>query len=399
MTLIAIKKKSFQFALLLTGCFMVGCVATQPHNASWPWNTKNDYDMKQTGDFIAASVGVAQFGDAPKAVEPIHPETFDLHRSETAPQTPAPSAISDGKFDTLSLSTATIPDLDKKPTNAGEYDFSVQVIAAAPLSYLPVETVKPEYPVTAINRGTAPVSLAFDIDSDSHQKWSADKPLPFYAVIPPHCEMIVAHLSAKTKYDSGSFRFSYSWSLGGYNASHLSPEHYQFPFPTKVNAVATMPIGDSQPSSADKNSIIFVMPVSTPILAARKGTVVRIKGKSKVEVLHDDSTIASYEHLGEIDRGISVGSVVSTEDRIGIVGALGKEKEGYLRLTVWRPEPRPAASFKAGSSSPGFDIVSLPLEFCSANFKGCRALTNDQTVSRSPIAEKKRKVKGKASGT
>jgi hypothetical protein len=133
------------------------------------------------------------------------------------------------------------------------------------------------------------------------------------------------------------------------------------------------------------------MPINTPILAARKGIVVRIKGGNKVDVLHDDSTIASYEHLGVIDPAISQGRVVSTGDRIGIVGALGKEKEGYLQLTVWQPRIYLPGSPKAAlSSGAGFDVISLPMEFCSPNFKGCRALTENQQVSRSPLGKKKK---------
>jgi len=373
---------------------MAGCVPAAPQHGAWPWNTKNDYDMKQTGTFIAATAGVAQFGDVPKAVKPVTPETIAPPRGGNASaEAPYPAAKSEAKFDPFSLSPTTMPRSNKTTAKAAEYDFSLQVITAAPLSHLPVDIVAPEYPVIAFNRGVAPVSLTFDIDSPSRQRWSADKPLPLYTVVPPNTELVVAHLKAKTKYDPGSIRSSYSWALGDYSASHSAAEHYQFPFPKTVKAVASVST-DDRTSPVVKHSVTFIMPVGTPILAARKGTVMRIKGSSKVDVLHDDSTIASYEHLGEINPGISVGSVVLTEDSIGTVGALGKEKNGYLQLTVWRPEPRAPASPKAGSPTPGFDSVSLPLEFCSPNFKGCRALANDQTVSRGALLEKKGKRGG-----
>lgn len=378
----------FQVALFLTGCSMIGCVATPQHNAAWPWNTKNDYDMKQTGSFISASVGVAQFGDVPAAAKPVAPETTDLPHDKNAAGSPTPSAQPIVKAGSPPLPPATMPDLVKKTTKASEYDFSLSVGKAAQPSYLPTDIVNPDTSVTAINHGLAPVSLAFNIDESSQQKWSSDKPLPVFVVIPPNSEQVIARLSAKMKNDSGSIKSSYLWFLGDFNASHVPFEHYQLPFPKNVKASANIPT-DSQTSPAHKHSVIFLMPRHSPVLAARKGTVVRIKGGNRVDVLHDDSTIASYEHLGEIAEGISPGSVVSTEDSIGIVGALGKEKEGFLQLVVWQPKIHLSPTPKADPSGAGFDLVSLPMEFCSPNFNGCRVLLDNQQVSRSPIGKRK----------
>jgi hypothetical protein len=388
-TLVKIKMKHFRFALLLTGCSMLGCVATQQHD--WPWNTKNDYDMQQTGSFISASVGVAQFDGAPAAVKPVAPETAYVPHAENAAKSPTASAQSIVKNDSLFLPSAAMPVLVKKGTNASEYDFSLTVVKIAQPSYLPTDSVSTKTPVTAFNHGLAPVSLVFSIDESSQQKWASDKTLPVFAVIPPNSEQVVAHLSEKIKHESGSIKSSYLWFLGDYNGSHLPSEHYQFPFPKNVKASASIPT-DRQTSVAFKHSVRFSLPLNTPILAARKGTVVRIKGGNKVDVLHDDSTIASYEHLGGIDQGISLGSVVSTEDRIGIVGALGKEKVGYLQLKVWQPTIHLPAGPKADPSGTGFDVVSLPMEFCSPNFKGCRVLTDNEQVSRGPLGRRQSKT-------
>jgi hypothetical protein len=373
--------------MLLAGVFLAGCVPTAQHNAAWPWNTKNDYDMKQTGDFIGATAGVVQFGDAPKPVRLVEPETNGLSQVE---KTAAYLPVAKVKTEIDAFSASPIPTSfsEKLIPAATGYDFSLQVISVALPSSLSDHSYKSDYSVAAFNRGPAPVSVAFDIDGPSHENWAADIPLPLFTVVPPYSEMIVARLAPKSLRDSGGIRSLYSWTLGGKNASHLAPEHYQFPFPKDVKASASILTG--RVASSDRHAVIFVMPVHTPVLAARKGTVVRIKGTSKVDVLHDDSTIGTYEHLGDINRDISVGVVVSTETKIGTVGGLGKEKEGYLRLTVWRPEPQPPALPRAGSSNPGFDVISLPMEFCSPNFKGCKTLRDDQPVSRGILGGRKK---------
>jgi murein DD-endopeptidase MepM/ murein hydrolase activator NlpD len=388
-TLAVLKKTSFPLALLLAGCSLLGCVPAPQQNSAWPWNTKNDYDMQQTGNFISASVGVAQFGAAPAAVKPAAPEAVVAPRTRNAAEAPPASAQPIATAASAPSPSAPAPALLKKATGPAEYDFSLKVMTLAPASYLSVETGNSQVPVTAFNRGPAPVSLAFSIDESTRQNWSSDRPWPVFAVIPPNSETVVARLSPKTKNSSGGIKSSYLWFLGDYHGSYAPAEHYQLPFPKNVSARVSLST-DSNAAPSVKHAVIFVMPASTPILAARKGTVVRIKGK-RVDVLHDDSSIASYEHLGEIDQALLPGKVVSTDDRIGTVGALGKEKDGYLQLTVWQPQVYQPVSPRADRSEAGFDIVSLPLEFCSPNFKSCRALTNQQLVSKTVLGKAKNK--------
>jgi len=152
-------------------------------------------------------------------------------------------------------------------------------------------------------------------------------------------------------------------------------------------------------STYTRYAVIFSMPVGTPVLAARKGTVVQIKA-GKIDILHDDSTIATYSHLGKISEGIIAGKAVATEDIIGVVGTTADKIEGYMQLTVWRPEPLSIASLKKVSQSVGFDFVSFPLEFCSTDSSECRVITEDQMVSRNKMTgsknQGKRKLKTKS---
>lgn len=135
------------------------------------------------------------------------------------------------------------------------------------------------------------------------------------------------------------------------------------------------------------------MPVDTPVFAARKGTVVR-KAKNKLDILHEDSTIATYNHLGKIADDIVVGKVISTEDVIGTAGAVDS-KEAYIQLTVWRPEAPPAGSATSAPPNMGFDLVSFPLEFCSRSSNECSILTQSQWLSQNKVTEAKKQRKPK----
>jgi murein DD-endopeptidase MepM/ murein hydrolase activator NlpD len=93
----------------------------------------------------------------------------------------------------------------------------------------------------------------------------------------------------------------------------------------------------------------FRMPVGTPVLAARAGTVVRVVdhftrgGPSKslasraniVIVLHDDGTFADYVHLSP-NAAVKPGQRVAAGDRIGLSGNTGYTTGPHLHFDVQR---------------------------------------------------------------
>jgi len=380
-----------RWVLLLAGCMMSGCVSGPlPQKAAWPWEHAKDTGNDKTGGYLTLRGNVANFDEAPKAVKPVSPESLQPHvpDSKPAPETPltktqspllpTESATGSGKVN----STAT-----------REYDFTVRDIKAAPPSYLPTDSVRTAYDITAFNNGNAPVSVTIGIDPASSQNIATDKTLPFNAVVTPESDQALVRIGPKMKNEAYNFRYAYSWNIGDYTAIHNCPEHYRFPFGNNVMAFASVS-GNANTSTYTRYAVIFSMPVGTPVLAARKGIVVKIT-TDNVDILHDDSTIASYGHLGKVSEGIVAGKTVSTEDVIGEASTAGDQKEAYMQLTVWRPEPRPVASLKTVSQSAGFDFVSFPLEFCSTGSSECRVITQDQVVSRNKMTESKKQGKRK----
>lgn len=370
--------KKGRWLLLLAGSVLsFGCVrGPLPEKSAWPWESTNDFEKTQTGNFFSIRGNVATFDEPPKAVKPVRPEDLEPH----SPAAKSPET-SGAKTEPPLLSTASEAGTDKVKYNArSEYDFTVHDIKIAPPSYLPMESVRSAYDITAFNHGNSPVSVTIGIDPESAHNMAADRNLPFNSVVMPNSAQVLVHIGPKMKSESYNFRTTYSWSIGDYTASHNCPEHYQFPFGNNVRAFASVS-DNANTAASTRYAVIFSMPAGTPVLVARKGAVVQIRA-DRIDILHDDATIATYGHLGKISENIVAGMALSAEDVIGVVGPTADNKEGYLQLTVWRPEPLPIASLRTVSQSGGFDYVSFPLEFCSTDSGQCRVISQSQMVAR-----------------
>lgn len=384
----------FWCLLFLAVGFLVGCASgPKQQNTAWPWQYGKDYGNHQTGDYMAISGPIATFGEAPPAAKPISQETLEKHVSDS--QTQSGTAITKSQPPLPPADSSPIRD-KAAPRGKGKYDFTVHEVKIAPPSYLPQESVQTVFDITAFNHGNAPVTVSFGVDPNATQNLSADKNLPLNAVIPANTEQTLVRFAPKLKNESFNFRYSYSWSIGDYRATHHCPERYEYPFGKNIKGYA---IVNTKENTAlyNRHAVIFTIPAGTPVLAARKGTVIQIKADNKIDILHDDSTIATYSHLGKIDEGLFVGKAVSAEDTLGTADADANIREAHIQLTVWRPEPLAVASLKTQSPSSDFDLVSFPLEFCSTDNRICRVLSQNQPVSRNgaPVTKKQEKSKSK----
>jgi len=135
-------------------------------------------------------------------------------------------------------------------------------------------------------------------------------------------------------------------------------------------------------------SVQFSLPVGSKVLAARKGLVVRVRNNKDIDVLHDDSTIATYRHLGKVEKGVSAGKHVSAGNLLGVAGKSEIPGKTAFQFTVWRPERIANATLVKRGSVSSLQAASFPVEFCSDSHD-CRVLTYSQPVSaNSPIKKK-----------
>ncbi|GFE62815.1 peptidoglycan DD-metalloendopeptidase family protein [Geobacter sp. AOG2] len=374
----------------LAVCILSGCVSgAQQQKGSWPWEYNRQEGRYPTGDYVAVSGPVANFGDAPKAVKPVTPESL----APPAPAAASPAGAASAKTPPPPASPARKPGPGAVTGQAQRgYDFTVAETKILSPSYVPTGSVREAYDIVACNRGNAPVSVTIGGGTAS-ENMATDKPLPVTAVVPPHTDQVLVRVSARMKNKAYRFGYTTSWSIGDHRARHQCPEHYRFPFGEKVRAFAS--VGDPAGSTSyTRYAVVFSLPAGTPVLAARKGAVVRIDpSDDKIDILHDDGTIASYSHLGGIGAGVAAGKAVAAGEAIGTAGAADNREVVFFQLTVWRPEPRPSASPLANGPNPGYDLVSFPLEFCTTDTGGCRVLTQSQWVARNGAADVKKQGK------
>jgi murein DD-endopeptidase MepM/ murein hydrolase activator NlpD len=76
----------------------------------------------------------------------------------------------------------------------------------------------------------------------------------------------------------------------------------------------------------------FLMPVGTPVVAARGGTVIYLwegfandQGNNSVIVEHEDGTIAGYGHLDRNGVLVVIGQTIAQGDRIALSGTSGTD--------------------------------------------------------------------------
>ena len=360
-----------------------GCVTLPEQEKIWPWQYGTGQgEPNTTGDYTAFRAGVANFGEPPKTVKPVKPGSIDPRPASKPPAAATPATDAEPP-------AASEQEKEKATrTEKTGYDFTVSEKKALAVENLFLDNVRPAYDIIAANEGNAPVSVAIQLDNSASKNVTSDKSLPYSAVVPPHSDRTLVQFSAKNRKQGFNFSYNTSWSIGDYTATHTCPEQYLVPFGEKVRAFASVS-NTANDSPFTRNAVVFSVPKKTPVLAARKGVVIQISPSGKVDILHDDATIATYFHLERINEYVAIGRAVTTDDIIGIAGTGGTNTDAFIQLTVWRPK----AQTEAGFQQIGFEAVSFPLAFKSAGSSNGKVLTKDQPVSRSALGSSKKQAK------
>lgn len=131
---------------------------------------------------------------------------------------------------------------------------------------------------------------------------------------------------------------------------HDPRARYRLPFEVWIpRLVPQGPNGATHRTPEDRHAYDFLMPIGTPVVAARSGTVAAVRDGATarnvsdpegetgntVMVLHDDGTFAVYTHLAP---GIPVrqGEAVEAGRRIGRSGSTGYSRAPHLHFVVRR---------------------------------------------------------------
>lgn len=201
--------------------------------------------------------------------------------------------------------------------------------------------------------------------------------LPLIKVLPARSQLTIAQLTREKMAHSQGFQLKIRHVIGNIYAHHDASTVYRLPFnPGSSHLVGQGFDGAFTHKGSNRFAIDFNMPIGTPVLAARAGTVVDIKSNGTagcpekrceadgnyVRIQHADATIADYAHFKFQGVTVVTGQKVSTGQMLGYSGATGYASGPHLHFAVKKP-----ISLDAWESIPikfiaTDGIISQPLE-------------------------------------
>lgn len=222
--------------------------------------------------------------------------------------------------------------------------------------------------LVAENEGFAPVSIMVRLTESSNV--TASRPLPIAAVIPPRSTEVITTLSAANRQAPWGFRYVYHHFVGDYKAQPARELPYRIPVdPVQGTRISQGPGGPltSHDNGYSRYAVDIPVPIGTPVLAARAGTVIDTRLGSNqggmeptyageanyVRVLHEDGTQALYWHLKQNGVLVRPGARVVEGQMLGFSGNTGYSSAPHLHFAV-------QVTRTIGDH---FEAVSLPFVF------------------------------------
>lgn len=210
--------------------------------------------------------------------------------------------------------------------------------------------------VYANNYELYPFTVTLDIQYEGLKP--AD-PLSKYVVIPGKGEKIMIAKFIKPYNTSWKISYNFQYMEGDFNAEHDDDYEYQLPFESGKSYSMTQGY-NGKATHQGINALDFTMPKGETILAAREGTVVKVKEDSNrgcpsmrcaeygnfVRILHSDGTMADYYHLQKNGATVNSGDVVQKGQAIGKCGETGFVSGPHLHFIVFKTDGTKQIGFK-----------------------------------------------------
>ena len=205
---------------------------------------------------------------------------------------------------------------------------------------------EPEY--AFFNNIWGPVEL--EVRFDEAENVSSEPPLPARFVLPGQTELRLLKVRASDPGMGFSFRLIYKQMIGPPLEQLPAEVDYYPPFPLgrpfMISQGFDGDVTHTDPSS--QYAVDIVMPVGTPVLAARGGRVMQMEddfhgGAQKerylprsnhVRILHDDGTMAVYAHLQANSLRVKEGAEVLRGQWIANSGNTGNSSGPHLHFAI-----------------------------------------------------------------
>jgi hypothetical protein len=205
---------------------------------------------------------------------------------------------------------------------------------------------EPEY--SFINNIWGPIELELEIfDADNV---SPEPPLPARLVLPGQTERRLLKIRPTDPNRGFSFRLSYKQMIGPPLDQLPTDTNYYPPFPLGLEFPISQGFDDDTTHNEPPNqyAVDIVMPVGTPVLAARAGIVMDMEDdfhgaaqqkrylarSNQVRILHDDGTMAVYAHLQANSLRVREGAGVERGQWIANSGNTGYSNGPHLHFVI-----------------------------------------------------------------
>jgi hypothetical protein len=169
--------------------------------------------------------------------------------------------------------------------------------------------------------------------------------------------------------------------FGAGNIVHDSNVLYKFPFEEHIPRECGQSFGGtfSHTEASSFHAVDFLMPIGTPVLAARAGVVLATKADGTlggcdeslrnhanvVFICHSDGSVAVYAHLAPQGVTVAFGTPIQEGQLIGYSGNTGYTQAPHLHFHVCAPDGTPKSSqawrtVPFAFSDPGTNAACVP---------------------------------------
>jgi murein DD-endopeptidase MepM/ murein hydrolase activator NlpD len=174
---------------------------------------------------------------------------------------------------------------------------------------------------------------------------------PYTSTYPPHQVTEAFTLSPLESNRGWGYTYTNQFTMGNHLAVHDHAAIYELPYAAGGGFRVTQGYnGTYSHTGPDQYAIDFKMPGGTPIHAARKGVVVKVKDDSDlggpnrkyetcanyILIQHPDGTLANYAHLQKSGCRVKLGQEVRAGDLIALSGNTGFTSGPHLHFSVFK---------------------------------------------------------------
>lgn len=256
---------------------------------------------------------------------------------------------------------------DQKPPDAQENVKSSLVRTDhQPLVRLREDGTDSDRTLTFVNAAGGPVTIAIGFVSSSNIV--SEPPLPTRIVIAGMSETRAVHLGPLDPNAGFQYQVRYSSMPGDFHARQDPGASYRLPFPANERFPIAQAFG-GKASHTDKQNyyaVDIVMPIGTPVLAARDGVVMTVDNDffgagldmkqygdraNNIRIVHDDGTMAVYAHLELESAKVAVGDHVRAGQPLALSGDTGYTNGPHLHFCV--------------QVNSEMNLISVPFEFAT----------------------------------